>query len=145
ERELRELILLEDQRSFGDYQFAVARGDVANAYVQPSPLADLELTANLPGLVGYFQLDQQNRFSSPLVPQVLAQANSFGLSTEELTERQRRQRALKDVLLENKLLSDSPTAGNEESLLYNLAAEKLRQEMQLRKSKQSQSLKDLQL
>ncbi|MGE0487205.1 MAG: sensor histidine kinase [Gammaproteobacteria bacterium] len=62
ERELDEAVRREEARRFDDYVFAPASGSGR------SPLTVYPPPPGLPGLVGYFQVDSDGRFSSPLLP-----------------------------------------------------------------------------
>jgi two-component system phosphate regulon sensor histidine kinase PhoR len=61
ERELDEVVRREEARRFDDYAFDTAGGE-------PSPLAVYPPPPGLPGLIGYFQVDRDGHFSSPLLP-----------------------------------------------------------------------------
>lgn len=145
ERNVRKWMREEDARSFGEYQFTVARGEPGNTFVQPSPLASLDLVSELPGLTGYFQLDQYNRFSSPLLPQQRSQARNFGLQESELKAREQREVQVQELLIANGLLKGKAEISETASLLDVLEEERVRQETQLRQSRQNQSLKELKL
>src|SRR5690606_26623882 len=83
ERDLKAALEVEYQRSFGEYNFTVARGNPGNVFVQRSPLSNFPQQSAFSGFVGYFQLDDDNHFSTPLLPDARAQALAFGLSDIE--------------------------------------------------------------
>ena len=64
-----QLINTEESRSFADYTFLNVAGDPAANFLQRSPLSAYPHTSPIPGLVGYFQVDAQGEFTTPLVPQ----------------------------------------------------------------------------
>ena len=92
--DMRRLIEAEEARSFADYSFLVLAGDPKSNLVQRSRLSNYPLDIELPGLVGYFQVDSAGLFSSPVLPQRHSNYRDFGISDNELTDR----RALKDQL-----------------------------------------------
>jgi len=103
--ELQRLIAIEEARAEGDYQFLVVAGDPnRSTLVQRSPLAQLDLPG-LPGLLGHFSVDAEGRFSTPLLPESIADPASLGLLDAELAQRASLRQALLDVLTSNQLLS----------------------------------------
>jgi len=104
------LVSAEESRAFGDYSFLVVSGTPEANYLQPSPLSRFPVEADIPGLIGYFQLDAQGRFSTPLVPQPASQASSYGVSMEQLALRQQLQRQIQGILSDNRLVQPRPPA-----------------------------------
>jgi signal transduction histidine kinase len=99
DRGLQRRVAIEDARSAADYAFLIAASD-PGAPLQRSPLAQLPLAADWPGLLGWFQVDPAGRFSTPLLPE---DADARGLAVDALAERRARRDALLDVLAENRL------------------------------------------
>lgn len=97
-------VRIAESRSFADFEFGSATGNAS--VVQRSPLSAFPAPQDVPGLVGFFQIDPGGRFSTPLVPETSAQAEGFGISGEELQERMQAQEGLRQVLLENALVRD---------------------------------------
>ena len=95
------LLNREEQRSFTDYSFLVISGDTEANFLQRSPLAEFPPGGDFPGLVGYFQIDAQGRFSTPLVPPD-ANAASYGVSNEQLEQRLALQNRIQQVLAQNR-------------------------------------------
>ena len=62
-------INIAEARSFADYTFLVVSGDPSANFVQRSPLSELPVTQDLPGVMGYFQVGTEGEFSTPLLPQ----------------------------------------------------------------------------
>ncbi len=95
---VRQALLTEEQRPATDYDFFVLSGD---RYVQRSPLASLDPGLPLPGLVGFFQIDDTGTLSAPFVPPTDASAaalTNVGLSEEELVERKERESTIRSLL-----------------------------------------------
>ncbi|GEM_PF-235338 len=61
--DLRAIVAAEDARSFDDYTYLAASTGVPR-----SPLSTLTQHSALPGVVGYFQVDSEGTFSTPLLP-----------------------------------------------------------------------------
>lgn len=105
------LINAEDARSFGDYGFLAAAGSPAANYFQRSPLSAYPLDAAVPGLIGYFQVDAQGRFSTPLLPEPAADAARYGVAEEELAQRRDLQQRILSILAENRLVNGAAAHG----------------------------------
>jgi signal transduction histidine kinase len=58
----------EERRALADYRFIVVQGDERANFLQRSSLAAFPVTGPLPGLLGYFQIDANGVFSTPLLP-----------------------------------------------------------------------------
>ncbi len=107
DNKLSELVANEELRSFGDYGFTVVTGDLVNNFVQRSNLSQHPLDSTIPGLLGYFQIDPENRFSTPLLPILARDSKAFGLSISEIKERTIQQKQLLSILYDNKLIEKS--------------------------------------
>ncbi len=99
-----ELINDEERRSFADYAFLVVAGDPSANFVQRSPLSAYPVESAIPGLIGYFQVDADGAFSTPLLPQVLKKATTYGISGEELTQRSALKERIQQILSQNRLV-----------------------------------------
>ena len=96
DRRMREMIEREEARAFTDYRFLVVEGPPTGRYPQRSPLSGYPVSSDIPGLLGYFQLDADGRFTTPLLPDGPGpSAPGYGLDDAELQER----RALRERLL----------------------------------------------
>ncbi len=84
--ELQRSIGKEAERPVADYWYRLADGT-------RSPLAELDKTGAVPGLLGYFRLDQDGKFGTPLVPEVAANADN-------LPQRQQEQDLVRSLLQE---------------------------------------------
>ena len=96
---LAELARIEDARPVADYAFLA----VGPAYPERrrSPLADFPVHAGIPGLMGWFQVAEDGRFSSPLVPEGEA---AIGMPPAELDGRQALAARIAGVLIGNRLV-----------------------------------------
>jgi len=104
DRRFLELINTEEARSFTDYAFLIVAGDPSAKFVQRSPLSAYPVAAAIPGLIGYFQVDAQGDFSSPLLPQPGVQPSAYGVSNRELDQRRALQNHIQQILIENRLV-----------------------------------------
>ncbi|HSX60197.1 MAG TPA: HAMP domain-containing sensor histidine kinase [Tahibacter sp.] len=117
--ELQRLVAAEEARGYADYRFVVVAGDPATSTaLQRSPLARYPVSADLPGVIGYFQVAADGEFSTPLLPDDLADPSRWGLEADEVGRRVALRDELLDVLRRNALLerrSASPdTLANEQ-------------------------------
>jgi signal transduction histidine kinase len=98
------LINDEEVRSFGDYTFLVVAGDPSANFLQRSPLSTYPVTSAVPGLIGYFQVDADGVFSTPLLPQGGAKPRAYGVAGDELEQRLILQSRIRQVLADNRLV-----------------------------------------
>ncbi|MEL7311534.1 MAG: HAMP domain-containing sensor histidine kinase [Pseudomonadota bacterium] len=120
---LNSMVRVEDSRSFADYSFVIVSGNASANYVQRSPLADFPTQESMPGLLGYFQIDSEGMFTTPILPATGTDVNRVGLSDAELQERRRHAERLRFVLADNRLVqsriavaalpSNSPVMGGQ--------------------------------
>ncbi|MGH8496234.1 MAG: ATP-binding protein [Gammaproteobacteria bacterium] len=103
-----ELIREAEAHSFADYRFLVVEGDPSANFLQRSPLSGFPVEAALPGLVGWFQIDAEGRFSTPLLPPEGVVPKTYGISDDELQARIGLERQIRDVLSENRLVKSEP-------------------------------------
>jgi signal transduction histidine kinase len=101
---LRAAIAAEDARSFGDYSFLVVQGDVAANFTQRSPLSAFPVASELPGVLGYFQVDAAGRLTTPLLPDTGVAASSYGVGDDEQAAREARAAEVRDLLARNRLV-----------------------------------------
>jgi signal transduction histidine kinase len=104
DRHYSELIELESARAFTDYSFLNVAGDPAAKLVQRSPLSSYPVKSAIPGTLGYFQIDTQGRFSTPLLPDVDPTAATYGITKTELGQRLQLRQQVYQLLSENHLL-----------------------------------------
>lgn len=99
----------EDARSAAEYQFLTVGGDPnVSRLLQRSPLASFPPEAAETGVLGYFQVDANGVFSTPLLPPAVEAGSSYGLNANELQARGERSRLLFQVLERNELLAQRP-------------------------------------
>ncbi len=104
DRQLIDLINTEEARSFADYAFLVAEGDPNAGFLQRSPLSLYPAASAIPGLLGYFQVDAEGVFTTPLLPQAGLQPAAYGVSELELGQRRALQDRIREILAENRLV-----------------------------------------
>jgi signal transduction histidine kinase len=124
--ELQRLVAAEESRGYGDYRFVVVEGDakVAN-FLQRSPLARYPVRADLPGVIGYFQVAADGEFTTPLLPDDLADPSRWGLDSAELAQRTALRDRLLGVLSRNELLERraAPTGALADATVANSRVE----------------------
>jgi signal transduction histidine kinase len=101
---LTALIAEEEARSFSDYEFLVVVGDASASFVQRSPLSAFPVRAAIPGLIGYFQVDADGAFSTPLLPGSATGDRDLGISAAESHARRALELRLERILAQNRLL-----------------------------------------
>ncbi|MCW8907351.1 MAG: ATP-binding protein [Sedimenticola sp.] len=104
-RDLDERIGREQQRPFIDYAFLAAAGDAPGGVVQRSPLSAYPVKGSLPGVIGYFQVDDRGRLSTPLLPGSGRQAEEYGIDATGLAGRRALQLRLQQILNDNRLVA----------------------------------------
>lgn len=100
---LRALIAAENARPATDYAFLNLAGDPRANFVQRSPLAAFPVPPDMPGAIGYFEVDALGRFATPLLPPG-ADAARFGVAPEELAQRQALAGRMVEILARNRLV-----------------------------------------
>jgi len=101
---LQENLLVEEQRPYTHYRYihVADRAVPQQEGLNLSPLADFPVQSEIPGILGYFQIDPDGSFHSPLLPD----------GQPEITVPQREERqAMKDdlaILLEGSSFSPTP-------------------------------------
>jgi len=106
DRRLGEIARVEDARPVTDYGFLT--GDPERPGVQRSPLAQHPIQADIPGLVGWFQVGEQGEFSTPLVPEDARAPARYGIDPAELARRQAAAARIEGVLIGNRLVERGP-------------------------------------
>ncbi len=101
---LAELIAGAERRSFEDFSFLLDPGAAASNVVQRSPLSNFPVDAELPGLIGYFQVDGEGSFSTPLLPASGALGAELGIESAEYAGRRALAESMRIVLADNRLL-----------------------------------------
>ncbi len=101
---LTRLIAAEGKRTFTDYTFSKATDDAKNTVILRSPLSSYPIDADIPGVLGYFQVDELGQLVTPLVPSENEAAN--GLTPEELNERTAIKNQMQEILAANQLVRE---------------------------------------
>jgi signal transduction histidine kinase len=102
---LTEAIIKEESRSDTDYTFLILEGDPNANFLQRSDLSRFPVKSDLPGVIGYFQVDANGGFSSPLLPSNANQSNLYGIADEDKLLRKKLAFELHNILSENQLVS----------------------------------------
>lgn len=115
-----ELVAKEEARAFTDYAFLVVAGDPAANFVQRSPLSAYPPPREIPGLIGWFQVDADGLFTTPLLPPEGIDAAAWGVSAGELPEREARAAEIHRVLAGNALVRTEPPVAQRAPVLKRL-------------------------
>jgi signal transduction histidine kinase len=115
--QLTEMIATADARSFADYTFLNLTGETAYKFVERSPLSAYPVTEDLPGVMGYFQVDSNGSFSTPLLPPEGADAEKLGIGADEYDNRLKLAQEIQTVLAENRLVQTRADVGTRRDLL----------------------------
>jgi len=103
DQSLGDAILVEDARTFADYNFLVVAGDPAANFLQRSPLSSYPVVSAVPGVLGYFQVDADGALSTPLLPPSNIAPGSYGITESEHEQRNALQEQIHEVLARNRL------------------------------------------
>ena len=98
-----------DARGFADYSFLNVTDPANSSLLQRSPLAAYPVSDTAPGVIGYFQIDADGRFSTPLLPDEEL-LGAVGIDTEEYRERLALAENLRRILADNRLVTAQRTA-----------------------------------
>jgi signal transduction histidine kinase len=104
----RRLIEREESRPISDYEFLNVSGEGESAFVQPSPLSRFPPQSDLPGMLGYFQVDGAGRLHTPILPE--SDAGAYGISSAELRQREQQAGRIRGILGENRLVGKTDAA-----------------------------------
>jgi signal transduction histidine kinase len=121
------LIGREGKRSFTDYAFLNVAGDL----LQRSPLAAYPVSSPVPGLIGYFQVDTDGAFRTPLVPADGGAGNRYGIPETEWRNRLNLAGSLQRLLVRNQLVR---TESQDEELKESAAKPKMRRAVREREA-----------
>ena len=91
-----------ESRRFTDFAFLNVTGDASNNMLQRSPLSAFPVAADVPGAIGYFQVDAAGAFTTPLLPQ--DDGDGLGIAETELSARSGLALSIRQVLVDNRLL-----------------------------------------
>ena len=99
------LINKEEQRPFTDYAFLNVAGDPTANFLQRSPLSQFPIRSEIPGVIGYFQVDTAGKLLTPIVPDLNTSSN-YGISEKELASRITLQDQIQNILSQNHLIQN---------------------------------------
>jgi signal transduction histidine kinase len=116
ETRLNQMIRTTDARSFADYTFLVVTGDPSANFVQRSPLSAFPVAEDVPGVLGYFQVDTDGGFSTPILPPEGTDGSSLGIAEAEYAERLLLAQELQAILADNRLVQFRPQAAVQRGL-----------------------------
>jgi signal transduction histidine kinase len=98
------LINIEEQRPFTDYSFLNVAGVPTANFLQRSPLSKYPIQSEIPGLIGYYQVDAAGKLLTPFIPEDIEKAGSYGIAEKELLARIDLQNRIQLILNENRLV-----------------------------------------
>jgi len=104
DRRYQGLISHENDRPFTDFSFLNVISGSDPGILKRSPLSEYPPNSNIPGLLGYFQIDDQGKFSTPMMPPSRQQGLSNGISDLEYDQRVLLRNRLYRTLNENQLI-----------------------------------------
>lgn len=105
DEKLVEFVEREQRRPFGDYSYATSKGD--EKFLARSPLSVFPLPVDSPGVVGYFQIDANGLFSSPLLPVSEQVSADLTVSLDNRSQREELQQQVEEILSSNQLVQKS--------------------------------------
>jgi len=102
---LADILQTEEQRPFDAYSFlkVTANPLLKNSTIVASPLSELPPQSAVPGVIGYFQINPDGSFHSPVLPELdaeelAANADRFGFGSSELAKRLALRSRLEELL-----------------------------------------------
>ncbi|MBV1930624.1 MAG: HAMP domain-containing histidine kinase, partial [Porticoccaceae bacterium] len=111
DQQISQLVDTENKRAFTEYTFLNISGDAQVNFLQRSPLAGHPVNSQIPGVLGYFQIDHLGDFSTPLlphpIPSVKTLRQDYGLSDNDFSFRKQTQHKIHRLLTDNQLLVHS--------------------------------------
>ncbi|MDH5738127.1 MAG: histidine kinase, partial [Gammaproteobacteria bacterium] len=106
-----DLVASQNSLAFTDFQFLNIASDGRSGRYQPSSLSKFPVEGEIPGTLGYFQVDNEGRFSTPLVS-VGGYSHDLGVSQEEARARMTLHQQLFEWLHDNQLVEGKPGQTN---------------------------------
>jgi len=129
-----QLIKTEEQRPFTAYAFLNVAGDKSGSILQRSPLSAYPVQSEVNGIIGYFQLDPREQFSTPLLPADATDLQRYGISDEEYAQRLAVQSKLYAILSQNKLIQTGRADKDAAKLKAKPEAELTQRQLKLEES-----------
>jgi len=116
---LNQAVIKEEIRSDTDYSFLIVEGDPNAKFLQRSILSRYPVESEFPGIIGYFQIDSNGVFSSPLMPKNSMQGNIYGLTSEDKLLRKQLAFNIHNILTQNQLVSNPSNVTSYKSTLIS--------------------------
>ena len=109
--QIGDAIRKEELRSDTDYTFFVLAGTPESRFIQRSELSKFPVESPLGGIIGYFQIDENGSFSTPILPsehvQSEVQPRLYGISQAENQKRKMLEKQVQQILFDNRLVDVS--------------------------------------
>ena len=97
---LSRLVAIEDNRTFEDYSYLSGANDKDQPGLR-SPLSNYPVESDIPGVLGYFQVDSNGVLTTPLIPPI---GSSYSAISQEISQRREVQNQLQQILAANQLV-----------------------------------------
>ena len=107
---IAERIAAAEARSFADFSFIIIGGDPDAGFLQRSALSAYPVAPELPGIIGYFQVDARGSFSTPLLPGSDTDPGAAGIGAEEYQARLALTLEIRRILADNRLVGERAAA-----------------------------------
>lgn len=126
---LQRLVDVEERRTATDYGYTKIGGalDAASNLVERSPLARFPVQSDWPGLLGWFQVDAQGRFSTPFLPEDAAGGAPVPVEANQRDDRSALAAQLRAILEANRLLAEV-SGGKRDKTEVQVAAKQVSQQ-----------------
>lgn len=139
--QIGDAIRKEELRSDTEYTFFVLAGTPESRFIQRSELSKFPVESPLGGIIGYFQIDEDGSFSTPILPsahvQSEVQPHLYGISQAENQKRKMLENQVQQILFDNRLVDVSelrPTADSQQTIVAVNEESKLEESVTLEKS-----------
>ena len=107
---IAERIAAAEARSFADFSFINVSGDPDAGFLQRSTLSAYPVAPELPGIIGYFQVDASGIFSTPLLPGSDTDPVAVGIGAYEYQARLALTLEIRQILADNRLVGERAAA-----------------------------------
>ena len=124
DHDYKELIEIESARTFTDYSFLNVAANTEAQFLQRSPLSAFPLNSKFPGIVGYFQIDNNGEFTTPLLPPATSTNRNYGINRSEKEKREQAHNSIYKILSQNKLVTKPATRLSQEETVRTAAEER---------------------
>lgn len=96
--------------SISDFSFLKIEGDESYNFINRSELSRLPVKWKKQGVIGFFQVDDEGKFSSPVLPDEISdihlnnESGLYHLSASEIKQRKKNKNKIFEILLKNQLI-----------------------------------------